>query len=203
MEIRRARCRKGQTGVHRITETDRKGRQQRNEENNEKEVEKDLEPKKEDSERNIDKDEVDSSNIENRESEEDNQVEEESEENVIDEVSEMEKEIINNIASANDKNFEEETSELDFSNDETMTNDIVDDVTLESSIVRAESNVLSKKDLKRLAKEQKKLREQAQKEFLDDKTFVNSAFDKYVREETEVLPRIDEKSNKKTKKKEK
>lgn len=174
-----------------------------NKENNEKEEEKDLEPKKEDSERNIDKDEVDSSNIENRESEEDNQVEEESEEKVIDEVSEMEKEIINNIASANDKNFEEETSELDFSNDETMTNDIVDDVTLESSIVRAESNVLSKKDLKRLAKEQKKLREQAQKEFLDDKTFVNSAFDKYVREETEVLPIIDEKSNKKTKKKEK
>ena len=174
-----------------------------NKENNEKEVEKDLEPKKEDSERNIDKDEVDSSNIENRESEEDNQVEEESEEKVIDEVSEMEKEIINNIASANDKNLEEETSELDFSNDETMTNDIVDDVTLESSIVRAESNVLSKKDLKRLAKEQKKLREQAQKEFLDDKTFVNSAFDKYVREETEVLPIIDEKSNKKTKKKEK
>ena len=57
--------------------------------------------------------------------------------------------------------------------------------------------------MKRLAKEQKKLREQAQKEFLDDKTFVNSAFDKYVREETEVLPIIDEKSNKKTKKKEK
>ena len=120
----------------------------------------------------------------------------------------MEKEIINNIATANDKNFEETTTELDFNNDETMTNDIIDDVTLESSIIRTESNVLSKKDIKRLAKEQKKLREQAQKEFLDDKTFVTSAFDKYVREDTEVLPVIDDeqddkKINKKSKKKEK
>ena len=126
----------------------------------------------------------------------------------VDSVSAMEKEIINNIATANDKDFEETTTELDFNNDETMTNDIIDDVTLESSIIRTESNVLSKKDIKRLAKEQKKLREQAQKEFLDDKTFVTSAFDKYVREETEVLPVIDDeqddkKINKKRKKKEK
>lgn len=90
--------------------------------------------------------------------------------------------------------------------DDTNLNDIIDDVTLESSVVRDESNVLTKKELKKMLKEQKKAekieRQKAKREFLDDVDYKDdSAFDKYVREETEVLPVVETKKKKKKKKK--
>ena len=82
--------------------------------------------------------------------------------------------------------------------EETIANTIVDDITLEREVVRKESNViskneLSKRELKKLEKEQrrkeKKDMKKAQQEFLDDVDFGgDSAFDTFIREETEAIP---------------
>ena len=94
--------------------------------------------------------------------------------------------------------------------EETIANTIVDDITLESDVVREESNVLSKRELRKLAKEQRKKQKRdmkkAQQEFLDDVEFGDdSAFDKFVREETEAIPVVEDykKKIKKAKKAEK
>ena len=90
---------------------------------------------------------------------------------------------------------EEEIEEV---KEETIANTIVDDITLEREVVRKESNViskneLSKRELKKLEKEQrrkeKKDMKKAQQEFLDDVDFGgDSAFDTFIREETEAIP---------------
>lgn len=131
----------------------------------------------------------------------------------VKELSPAEEKIINNIAKANDESFTE-TEEIEIEDvpetpvvdekEETIANTIVDDVTLETSALKVESNVLTKRELRKLTKQQKRQQKidmkKAQKEFLDDADFGDdSAFDKYVREETEVIPVVED-YKKKTKK---
>ena len=82
--------------------------------------------------------------------------------------------ILNNIAKANDASFEDEEEKP--------------------------AKKISKKEAKEKKKKEKKLAKQAMKEFLDDKTFEESAFDTYEREETEVIPITKKKSVRKKKK---
>ena len=130
----------------------------------------------------------------------------------VKELTPAEEKIISNIAKANDESFATEEIEVEDIDDEvveepkeeTIANTIVDDITLETTAVKRESNVLTKKELRKMAKQQQKQQKidmkKAQKEFLDDADFGDdSAFDKYVREETEVIPVVED-YKKKTKK---
>lgn len=83
--------------------------------------------------------------------------------------------ILNNIAKANDASFDDEEEEKP-------------------------KKKLTKKEEKEKKKKEKKLAKQAMKEFLDDKTFEESAFDTYEREETEVIPTTKKKTVRKKKK---
>ena len=82
--------------------------------------------------------------------------------------------ILNNIAKSNEESFKDE---------------------------EFETEELSKKELKAKKKREKKLAKQAKLEFLDDKTFEESAFDLYEREETEIIPVSDKKKTVKKRKK--
>lgn len=123
-------------------------------------------------------------------------------------ISLAEQAILNNIAKANDKNFEE--SQEIRTVKEVVTEPLEDEIEIKEI-----SPSLTKKELKKLEKvkrkEEKIASRKAKKEFLDDIDFEDdSAFDKYVREETEVIPVIEdledktiETDNKKSKKKKK
>ena len=71
----------------------------------------------------------------------------------------------------------------------------------EESFQDEEPKKLSKKEEKRLKKQQKALAKKAQREFLDDEEFEESAFDIYERDETEVIPVVKKKARTKGRKK--
>ena len=73
--------------------------------------------------------------------------------------------ILRNIAKANEKSFDDED----------------------------EPKKVSKKEEKLLKKKKKALEKQAQREFLNDEVFEESAFDFYERDETEVIPVVKKK----------
>ncbi len=70
----------------------------------------------------------------------------------------------------------------------------------EESFQDEEPRKLSKKEEKLLKKKEKALAKQAQREFLDDVEYENSAFDIYERDETEVLPVVPKKKPRSKKK---
>ena len=79
--------------------------------------------------------------------------------------------ILNNIAKANEESFEDD-----------------------------EPKKLSKKEEKLKKKREKDLAKKAQREFLNDETFEESAFDLYERDETEIIPVVPKKKTKGRKK---
>lgn len=79
--------------------------------------------------------------------------------------------ILNNIAKANEESFEDD-----------------------------EPKKLSKKEEKLKKKREKELAKKAQREFLNDETFEESAFDLYERDETEIIPVVPKKKTKGRKK---
>ena len=79
--------------------------------------------------------------------------------------------ILRNIAKANEKSFDDED----------------------------EPKKVSKKEEKLLKKKKKALEKQAQREFLNDEVFEESAFDIYERDETEIIPVVKKKTKARTK----
>lgn len=98
--------------------------------------------------------------------------------------------ILNNIAKANDKNFDENK---DIKVAKEKDNNLVEKIEVEIKEIEPS---LTKSELKKLEKqkrkENKKAVKKAKREFLDDVDYDDSAFDKYIREDTEIIPVVTE-----------